>query len=72
MPRKTRIHDRCPPSVLRDRHSVAIALSVLLPDGRPDMLIAPVSPTQAAHMAAELLAFVSHHLADQGRGDASA
>lgn len=65
MPRKTRVHDRCPPSVVRGRFTVAIALPVLRPDGRPDMLEAPLSPKQAAHIAGELLAFVAQHLADQ-------
>lgn len=46
---------------------MAIAMPVLRPDGRPDTLEAPLSPTQAAHIAGELLAFVSQHLADQAR-----
>lgn len=65
MARRTRVHDRCQPTVLRDRHAVSIAMPVLRPDGRADVLVSPLTPEQAAHIAGELLAFVSQHLADE-------
>ena len=65
MARKTRVHDRCQPTVVRDRHSCSIAMPVIRPDGRADALVSPLTPEQAAHIAGELLAFVSQHLADE-------
>ncbi len=65
MARKTRVHDRCQPTVIRDRHCVAIAMPVLRPDGSADVLVGRVDPEQAAHIAGELLAFVSQHLSDE-------
>lgn len=63
MPRRTVPHDRCEPFVVRDRDRLELVMPVIRPTGRIDTLKARISPTQAAHIAGELMAFVSASLA---------